>query len=140
MMGKNIAVTATFSTSWVISMAARHTPSMIRMGCVPTMLMTAKAMACAIPVFDMAIPSTMEPARLISARQLTESMAWLMVQQRKSSMARAAITVPCNSDTTSKAVRTIIAVMISDETMVLGPIFMTSWKSENCNSGARCST
>ena len=40
-----------------------------------------------------------------------------MVQQRKTNMAKAAITVPCSNDTIFIAVRIIIAIMISEETI-----------------------
>ena len=58
-------------------------------------------------------------------------MACSLVQQRKSSMAAAAMNADCSSGSTPSAESAIMAIMMVLVTMVLGPMVTTSDESEN---------
>ena len=121
-----MAPAAVFEMNSVMKVPTKQMAVMTTMGFVPQTSRMPKASRSAMPVFWMASPSTTEPANTMRMSQLMAFMAWLGVQQRKRSMAAAAMKAHCNSGITPKAESTTIAIIMMVETSVFGPTLSTS--------------
>ena len=134
MMGKNMAPAAVLEINSVIKVPTRQMAVITTIGLVPQTSRMPKASRSAIPVFCMATPKTTEPANTISMSQLMAFMAWSALQQRKMSIAAAAMKAHCSNGMTPSAESATMAIMIVVEMSVPIPIFGTSSESKKCRS------